>query len=346
MENSSHSPHFYNKTLQAPNCDIGMDGLYDGLYGAQNELKSSCSLDDIALSKESRVPLSENYSSTQQYSYPGLHCPARLDWHQIGQPLDLWSKNNFAKDAWLKTRRVLAISDSDEDTESPEDERVTLQKEISELTTENDELLASLDLLQAQGSTPLPTTPTNSSQPFDITYTIPESESESESPSSSSTATCVLRSPPGSIATPSPLPELYRAVSNTLQNSAMAARKQNQAYLVLHAAIPVAAISLATTTVTGIYTTLEEANGFVERIAEETCRDVPEEHLTLMVEEDGGYAFDIFDMEKHMLHRVHIEKQVIRGAWSDEADFEKTGVMRRDQEEEREIFLDMAKLSL
>ncbi|KAJ8059842.1 hypothetical protein OCU04_011472 [Sclerotinia nivalis] len=317
MENSLLAQHLYNTTYQAPNSDAEMDGLYDGLYGAQSELtSSSSSLYDAASSKESLITLSENHSSTSSSPYPSLHCPARLDWHHIDQPLG----KNFANDVWLKTRRPLAASDSDEDTESLKKQKDTYQNTTSKLEPGYNGMLEYF-------------TPTSSPKPFDTPV-----------PSPTTTATsCTEVSPSGTIEnltvtpTMSPL-NLYREV--VAQNQSQA----QYAYIVLHDVIPVAAESLAITTVTGVYITLEEANGFVERVAEETCRDVPEEHLTLLIE-DGGYGFDILDMERHVLHRVYIEKQVIRGAWSEKTEIEEMGVLR-GQEEDTEIFDGLANLSL
>ncbi|KAI9642904.1 hypothetical protein NHQ30_008638 [Ciborinia camelliae] len=325
---------------QTPTCDTGMDGLYDGLYGAENQLKSSSSSNGVSLSKETRVLLSENYSLARLTSYPGLHRPARLDWHRIGQPLE----KDLSNDVWLKTRHALAASDdSDEETtELLKKQRATPQNTPSRLETGYNEVLKSFNSSPVQTPTLLPTTPTSSPEAFKIAYTI------SESPNSSPTPTyCTAPSPSGQFGTRTATP-ILSPLPNPLQDSTIAARKQSQqqyTYIVLHDAVPLAAESLATTTVTGVYTTLEEANGFVERIAEETCRNVPEEHLRLLVEEDGEYGFDILDMERHTLHRVHIEKQVVRGAWSEKAEIEKIGVMR-SQAVDTEIFDELAKLSL
>ncbi|KAF7858565.1 hypothetical protein EAF04_009165 [Stromatinia cepivora] len=317
MENSLLAPHLYNTTYQTSNSDAGVDGLYDGLYGAQSELtSSSSSLYDASSSKESLIPLSENHSSTSSSPYPDLHCPARLDWHCIDQPLG----KSFANDVWLKTRRPLAASDSDEDTESLKKQKDTYQNTTSKLEADYTEILEYL-------------TPTSSPKPFDTPVSSPTTTATS----------CTEVSPSGTIEdftvtpTMSPL-NLYREI--VAQNQSQA----QYAYIVLHDAIPVAAESLAITTVTGVYITLEEANGFVERVAEETCRDVPEEHLTLLIE-DGGYGFDILDMERHVLHRVYIEKQAIRGAWSEKTDIEEMGVLR-GQVEDTEIFDGFANLSL
>ncbi|TGO67995.1 hypothetical protein BOTNAR_0032g00400 [Botryotinia narcissicola] len=121
-------------------------------------------------------------------------------------------------------------------------------------------------------------------------------------------------------------------------------RQEQHVYMVLHDAVPVAAESLATTSITGVYTTLEEANGFVERVAEETCRDVPEEHMKMAIE-NGAFGFDILDVKRHVLHRVYIEKQTVRGEWSEMTEIEETGVMR-DQVEDMGIFDGFAKMTL
>lgn len=282
MDNSLHVPHLYSSNYQTHN------HLYDGLYGADNEIETPSP-------KESQV-LSENNPSTSSLPYRGLHRPARLDWHQVGKPLG----KNFANDVWLKTRRVLASSDSDNDTNSK--------------SHFHNEMLEYPNPFAVQSS-PC-STPTT-------TYT--------DLTRSQSTSTMKLN--------PAISPKFYCDI---------ASRKQDQdqfVYLILHDAVPVAAESLATTTVTGVYATLEEANGFVERIAEGTCRDVPEEHFKLLVEEDGEYGFDILDMQRHMLHRVYIEKQSVRGIWSEKAEIEKTGVIRSQAEDEA-VFDELAKLSL
>ncbi|QSZ31725.1 hypothetical protein DSL72_001292 [Monilinia vaccinii-corymbosi] len=351
MENSLHSRNLYNTSPRTPSRDSSVNGSYDGLYGKQDQLKSSSSLSDTTLSEDSRVPLSENYYSTQLHSHPRLHRPARLDWHQSGlvdQSEGLTSKN-LANDQWLKVRRALAASDSDDDTESPKEQKSTPHNTPSKLPPGHHEALESFKSFSLQESRSLPTTPTNHQESYDITYTI----SEFESPASSPATICIYPSPTESFTTsnitpaPSPSPSPFRAVSIPLQRRAIA-RKQNQAqdtYIVLHDSVPLAAESLSTTTITGVYTTLEEANGFVERIAEETCRDVPEEHFRLLVEEDGEYGFDILDLERHVLHRVYIEKQAIRGEWSEMTDIEGMGLMRGKANDE-DIFDGLAKLSL
>ncbi|KAF7882595.1 uncharacterized protein EAF02_005958 [Botrytis sinoallii] len=284
--NSVNLPHLYNTIEQGPKDGVQLNPLYDESYATQNGNGSSPSLDTEASYNESRVPLSENRPSTALISYHGLHRPARLDWHRIGQPL----VRDFANDTWLKTRRVLAACDSEDD----------LQNDNSRFT-------------QAISMT---TTPSKSDG---MTYTI----SESDYPSPSQTP------------------------SNITFTPFMSPQKSSQGqhvYMVLHDAVPVAAESLATTSITGVYTTLEEANGFVERVAEETCRDVPEEHLKMAIE-DGAFGFDILDVKRHVLHRVYIEKQTVRGEWSEKTKIEETGVMR-DQVEDMGIFDGFAKMSL
>ncbi|KAK6604785.1 hypothetical protein H4I96_05367 [Botrytis cinerea] len=240
--NSVNLPHLYNTVEQSPKDGVQINPLYDEAYAAQNGNDSSPSLDTGASYNESLVPSSGNYHSTTLTSYHGLHRPARLDWHRIGQPL----VKDFANDTWLKTRRVLANYDSEDDL-----------------------------------------------QPFHVPPKLSQGQ---------------------------------------------------HIYMVLHDAVPVAAESLATTSVTGVYTTLEEANGFVERVAEETCRDVPEENMKMAIE-NGAFGFDILDVERHVLHRVYIEKQTVRGEWSEKTEIEETGVMR-DQVEDMGIFDGFANLSL
>ncbi|KAF7932614.1 uncharacterized protein EAE98_003913 [Botrytis deweyae] len=284
--NSVNLPHLYNTIEQGPKDGVQVNPLYDESYATQNGNGSSPSLDTEASYNESRVPLSENRPSTALTSYHGLYRPARLDWHRIGQPL----VRDFANDTWLKTRRVLAACDSEDD----------LQNDNSRFT-------------QAISMT---TTPSKSDG---MTYTISESDY-----------------PP-----PSQTP------SNIIFTPFMSPQKSSQGqhvYMVLHDAVPVAAESLATTSVTGVYTTLEEANGFVERVAEETCRDVPEEHMKMAIE-DGAFGFDILDVKRHVLHRVYIEKQTVRGEWSEKTKIEETGVMR-EQVEDMGIFDGFAKMSL
>ncbi|KAF7939750.1 hypothetical protein BELL_0015g00300 [Botrytis elliptica] len=284
--NSVNLPHLYNTIEQGPKDGVQVNPLYDESYATQNGNGSSPSLDTETSYNESRVPLSENRPSTALTSYHGLHRPARLDWHRIGQPL----VRDFANDTWLKTRRVLAACDSEDD----------LQNDNSRFT-------------QAISMT---TTPSKSDG---MTYTI----SESDYPSPSQTP------------------------SNITFTPFMSPQKSSQGqhvYMVLHDAVPVAAESLATTSVTGVYTTLEEANGFVERVAEETCRDVPEEHMKMAIE-DGAFGFDILDVKRHVLHRVYIEKQTVRGEWSEKPKIEETGVMR-EQVEDMGIFDGFAKMSL
>ncbi|APA12341.1 predicted protein [Sclerotinia sclerotiorum 1980 UF-70] len=319
MENSLLAQHLYNTAYQVPNSDTETESLYDGLYGAESELtSSSSSFYDAASSKESLIPLSENQSSASSSPYPSLHCPARLDWHYIDQPLG----TNYANDLWLKPRRPTAASDSDEDTESLKKQKDTHHRDTpSKLDQGYNGIFEYL-------------TPASSRKPFDTL----------EQPSPTTTAkTCTEVSPSGTVenltVTPTMSPfNLYREIIAQNQN------QPQYAYIVLHDAIPVAAESLATTTVTGVYITLEEANSFVERVADETCRDVPEEHLTLLVDE-GACAFDILDMERHVLHRVYIEKQAIRGEWSEKTEIEEMGVLR-GQEEDEEFFDGMANLSL
>ncbi|CAD6445152.1 b5857f28-2868-4ff3-8a75-9f39b162a3a3-CDS [Sclerotinia trifoliorum] len=318
MENSLLAQHLYNTSYQATNSDTEIESLYDGLYGAESELtSSSSSFYDAASSKESLIPLSENHSPTSSSPYPSLHCPARLDWHDIDQPLS----KNFANDLWLKTRRPIAASDSDEDTESFKKQKDTHRDTSSKLEADYNKIFEYL-------------TPTSSPKPLDTL--------EQSSPTTTAIS-CTEISPSGTIEnltvtpTMSPL-NLYRGIVTQTQSQAQ------YAYIVLHDAIPVAAESLAITTVTGVYITLEEANSFVERVAEETCRDVPEEHLTLLID-DGAYGFDILDMERHVLHRVYIEKQAIRGDWSEPTEIEEMGVLR-GQEGEAEIFDGLANLSL
>ena len=284
--NSVNLPHLYNTVEQSPKDGVQINPLYDEAYAAQNGNDSSPSLDTGALYNESLIPSSGNYHSTTLTSYHGLHRPARLDWHRIGQPL----VKDFANDTWLKTRRVLANYDSEDE----------LQNENSKFT-------------QAISMT---TTPPKSDG---MAYTV--SESEYTSPS--------------------------QTPNNTAFNPFMSPQKLSQGqhvYMVLHDAVPVAAESLATTSVTGVYTTLEEANGFVERVAEETCRDVPEENMKMAIE-NGAFGFDILDVERHVLHRVYIEKQTVRGEWSEKTEIEETGVMR-DQVEDMGIFDGFANLSL
>ncbi|KAF7905292.1 uncharacterized protein EAF01_005813 [Botrytis porri] len=284
--NSVNLPHMYNTIEQVPKDGVQLNPLYDEEYATQNGNESSPSLDTEASYNESRVPLSENRLSTAPTSYHGLHRPARLDWHRIGQPL----ARDFANDTWMKTRRVLAACDSEDD----------LQNENSRFT-------------QAASMTSTP------SKPFGMSYTV----SESDYPSPSQTPSNVSFHP---------------------FMSTQKSRQGQDVYMVLHDAVPVAAGSLATTSVTGVYTTLEEANGFVERVAEETCRDVPEENMKMAIE-NGAFGFDILDVKRHVLHRVYIEKQTVRGEWSDKSEIEETGVMR-DQAEDMGIFDGFANLSL
>lgn len=64
-----------------------------------------------------------------------------------------------------------------------------------------------------------------------------------------------------------------------------------------------------------------------------------------MAIENGAFGFDILDVERHVLHRVYIEKQTVRGEWSEKTEIEETGVMR-DQVEDMGIFDGFANLSL
>ncbi|KAF5869692.1 uncharacterized protein Bfra_010890 [Botrytis fragariae] len=198
---------------------------------------------------------------------------------------------DVANDTWMKTRRVLAACDSEDD----------LQNENSKFT---------------QAIISMTTTPSKSDG---MAYSI----SESDYPSPSQTPSYLTCTP------------------------SMSPQKSSQGqhvYMVLHDAVPVAAESLATTSVTGVYTTLEEANGFVERVAEETCRDVPEENMKMAIE-NGAFGFDILDVKRHVLHRVYIERQTVRGEWSEKTKIEETGVVR-DQVEDVGIFAGFANLSL
>ncbi|KAG4029347.1 hypothetical protein MFRU_016g01010 [Monilinia fructicola] len=347
MENSLPSPHLYNMSPKTASCDTTLSGLYDGLYGTQNELRSSSSLNDVTLSGDSRVPLSENHSSAQLHSHPRIHRPARLNWHRtglVGQSQGLSSKD-YSNDQWLNVRRALAASDSDEETELSKEQKDTPQNTPSKLDLGYHEMLESLGSLPLQDSTSLPTTPTNHENSCNITYTI----SEFQSPASSPATVCIYPSPTGSFSTSTitPDPSPFRVVSNSLQRRTIARRPTHTqyTYIVLHDSMPLAADSFSRTTITGVYTTLEEANGFVERIAEETCRDVPEEHFTLLVEKDGEYGFDILDMERHVLHKVYIDKQAVRGEWSEMTETEGMGIMREKIEDD-DVFNGLANLSL
>ncbi|KAF7946394.1 hypothetical protein EAE96_009392 [Botrytis aclada] len=284
--NSVTLPHLYNTIEQGLSEGVQMNPLYDEAYATQNGNESSPSLDTEASYNDSRVPLSENRPSTALTSYHGLHRPARLDWHRTGQPL----ARDFANDTWLKTRRVLAACDSEDDLQ-------------------------------------------------DENYRSTQAISMTSTPSKSDGMTCAISE--------SEYPSPAQTPSNVFFTPFMSPQKPSQGqhvYMVLHDAVPVAAESLATTTVTGVYTTLEEANGLVERVAEETCSDVPEEHMKMTIE-NGAFGFDILDVKRHVLHRVYIEKQTVRGEWSERTEIEETGVMR-DQAEDMGIFDGFANLSL
>lgn len=327
MENSLHSSHLYNMTPHISSYEAAVNKLSERLYGTENEPNSLLSSHDAELSKEPRVPLSENNSLTPHYPRTGLHRPARLDWHMVREPLG----KNFSNDTWLKTRRALVASDSDEETVLHKEQKATTQNVPTKLETGYNEVLQYL--IPAQESS-APTTP---EKLLDITYTVPGFGS----PASLSTISIY----------PSPSPAGTTSTSYmTPTGSPQQHRKQNQnqtqyTYIVVHDAVPLAAESLAISNITGVYDTLEGANGYVERIAEETCREVPEEHLKLIVEDDGGYGFDILDMERHVLHRVHIEKRLIRGQWDEQAEIEEMGFFR-GQVDDDDASVDMAKLSL
>ncbi|RAL65301.1 hypothetical protein DID88_000869 [Monilinia fructigena] len=304
-------------------------------------------LNNATLSGDSRVLLSENHSSTQLHSHPRLHLPARLDWHRtglVGQPQGLSSKD-YSNDQWLNIRRELAASASDQDTESPEEQKATPQNTPSKLDLGYHEILECLESVPVQESTSLPTTPTNHEKSYNITYTIFRISKPSLFTSNCLHIPLTNRIIQHLDYNPNPSP--LRVVSNPLLHRTTT-RRPNQTqytYIVLHDSMPLAAESFSRTVITGVYTTLEEANGFVERIAEETCRDVPEEHFTLLVEKDGGYGFDILDMERHVMHKVYIEKQTVRGEWSEMTEIERMGIMGGKVEDD-DVFDGLAKLSL